>query len=49
VAGEQIHTENSYKYHPDEFATLAGRAGFVRKELWQDDKAWFSVMYFSAG
>jgi dimethylhistidine N-methyltransferase len=48
VAGEQIHTENSYKYYPDEFVTLAGRAGFVLKELWQDDKAWFSVMYFSA-
>ena len=47
-AGERIHTENSYKYTPDEFANLAGDAGFKLRELWQDEKAWFSVMYFEA-
>ncbi len=45
-AGELIHTESSYKYHPDEFADLAGRAGFAQRELWQDDRGWFSVLYF---
>ncbi len=27
-AGELMHTENSYKYHPDEFIELAGQAQF---------------------
>ena len=44
--GELIHTENSYKYHPDEFIALAKRAGFAHQNLWQDDRGWFSVMYF---
>jgi len=48
AAGECIHTENSYKYYPQEFIVLAQRAGFVPQELWQDEQAWFSVMYFSA-
>jgi dimethylhistidine N-methyltransferase len=47
TAGELIHTENSYKYHPQEFAELAGRAGFTLRRLWQDARAWFSVMYFA--
>jgi dimethylhistidine N-methyltransferase len=45
-AGELIHTENSYKYAPREFAALAAEAGFRLRELWQDERAWFSVMYF---
>jgi len=44
--GELIHTENSYKYHPDEFIALAERAGFMPRQLWQDQRRWFSVMYF---
>ena len=44
--GELIHTENSYKYHPDEFVELAEQAGFNHSKLWQDGRAWFSVMYF---
>jgi dimethylhistidine N-methyltransferase len=43
---ELIHTENSYKYHPAEFIALAERAGFVHRELWQDEQGWFAVMYF---
>ncbi len=43
---ELIHTENSYKYHPAEFIELAERAGFVHRELWQDEQGWFAVMYF---
>jgi dimethylhistidine N-methyltransferase len=49
TAGELIHTENSYKYHPQEFAALAARAGFALRGLWQDRRAWFSVMYFAPG
>ncbi|MGI9291433.1 MAG: L-histidine N(alpha)-methyltransferase [Gammaproteobacteria bacterium] len=44
---ELVHTENSYKYHPEEFIGLAEQAGFAIKELWQDQRNWFSVMYFS--
>jgi uncharacterized SAM-dependent methyltransferase len=44
--GELVHTENSYKYHPDEFIALAEQAGFAARELWQDERGWFSVMYF---
>jgi dimethylhistidine N-methyltransferase len=44
--GELVQTEYSYKYHPDEFSALAARAGFARRELWQDNRGWFSVMYF---
>jgi dimethylhistidine N-methyltransferase len=47
TAGELIHTENSYKYHPQEFTELAGRAGFTLRQLWQDSRRWFSVMYFT--
>ena len=43
---ELIHTEYSYKYHPDEFIALAARAGFVNRALWQDPSNWYSVMYF---
>lgn len=46
VEGELIHTENSYKYHPDEFAGLAREADFKLADLWQDERGWFSVMYF---
>jgi dimethylhistidine N-methyltransferase len=45
TAGELIHTENSYKYHPEEFAALAARAGFGLRGLWQDARRWFSVLY----
>jgi uncharacterized SAM-dependent methyltransferase len=44
---ELVQTEYSYKYHPDEFVALAKEAGFNHEKLWQDDKGWFSVMYFS--
>jgi dimethylhistidine N-methyltransferase len=43
---ELIHTEYSYKYHPDEFISLAAHAGFSIKGLWQDSNKWYSVMYF---
>lgn len=42
-AGETLHTENSYKYAPAEFARLATRAGFTAARLWQDPPGRFSV------
>ncbi len=44
--GELVHTENSYKYHPDEFIELAEQAGFAPDKVWQDEQGWFAVMYF---
>lgn len=43
VAGERIHTENSYKWRPDDFATLLERAGFARTQRWTDERDWFAV------
>lgn len=42
--GERIHTENSYKYAPDEFHALLTKAGFRRIQTWTDQKQWFAVM-----
>tara|TARA_R110002126_G_scaffold38317_11_gene114450 strand:+ start:937 stop:1923 length:987 start_codon:yes stop_codon:yes gene_type:complete len=36
AAGESIHTENSYKYTPDEFCQLAESAG------WQIERTWLA-------
>jgi dimethylhistidine N-methyltransferase len=45
AAGERIHTENSYKYAPDEFAALLTQAGFSDIRLWQDRERQFSVFH----
>lgn len=42
-AGEAIHTENSFKYEPNEFLDLAGAAGFRKVGSWTDPKDWFAV------
>lgn len=42
-AGEAIHTENSFKYQPDNFLALARSAGFEQVERWLDDRGWFAV------
>jgi L-histidine N-alpha-methyltransferase len=42
-AGESIHTENSYKYRPDEFQNLAKRAGWHSEKFWTDAKEFFSI------
>ena len=41
--GETIHTENSYKYTPDRFASLAEAAGWHSAELWLDEARLFSL------
>lgn len=41
---ETIHTENSYKYHVEEFQALAEAAGFAVRSIWTDDREWFAVV-----
>ncbi len=41
--GERILTEYSYKYRPEAFATLAGRAGWSVLSEWTDPRGWFGV------
>jgi dimethylhistidine N-methyltransferase len=45
VAGERIHTENSYKYAPSEFAAMLDQAGFARVKCWQDAHGDFAVFH----
>ena len=44
-AGETIHTENSYKYHIEEFQALARQAGYRPEYVWTDPERLFSVHY----
>lgn len=46
AAGEHIHTENSFKYHPQEFEALAAEAGYGKEAFWTDDKERYSVFLF---
>ncbi len=43
LEGESIHTENSYKYAPEEFAALAGAAGLCVEGFWTDPDRLFSI------
>jgi len=40
---EQVHTENSYKYSPDEFISLSVKNGFELVKYWTDDNSQFAV------
>ena len=42
---ESIHSENSYKYAPEDFARLAATAGLAVVESWSDEQSLFSVHY----
>ncbi|SAI42644.1 Histidine-specific methyltransferase EgtD [Bordetella ansorpii] len=44
--GQSIHTESSYKYTVEGFASLLREAGFDEVQHWSDRRDWFSV--FSA-
>jgi len=48
-AGESIHTENSYKYAPEEFQRLAWEAGWAVEKVWLDPQRYFSVHLLKAG
>lgn len=43
AAGESLHTEDSTKYHPDDFAALLRDAGFRGLQRWVDERGWFAV------
>ena len=43
---EKIVTEFSYKYSPEEFSVLAGKAEFEFAQMWTDDARLFGVFYF---
>jgi dimethylhistidine N-methyltransferase len=43
AAGETLHTENSYKYAPEEFAALAAQAGFGAARAWTDRRGQFAL------
>jgi dimethylhistidine N-methyltransferase len=45
AAGERIHTEDSFKYAPDEFAALLEAAGFASVVRWQDEAGDFAVYF----
>lgn len=45
---ETIHTENSYKYTPDEFRALAERAGWAPAHHWTDADRYFSLHLLTA-
>ena len=42
-AGENIHTENYYKYSLEEFRALAARAGFSSPKAWTDRRGLFAL------
>lgn len=46
--GERVHTENSYKYAPEEFRAIAGRGGFRQVAHWSDEREWFSIFLLEA-
>ena len=46
--GESIHTENSYKYSLDRFATLAESSGWQIRQSWTDPARMFSVHALTA-
>lgn len=46
-AGESIHTENSYKYSPEDFGELCRGAGLSVRQRWSDPDELFSVFYLS--
>ena len=45
AAGERIHTENSYKYTQQGFASLLEQAGFELRHRWTDPQQWFLVCH----
>ncbi len=46
--GEDIHTENSYKWTLPGFAQLLQSAGFAAPSSWTDAKDWFAVHWAAA-
>ena len=49
TAGEEIHTEYSYKYSPLEIEALAAAAGLVSERTWLDPERRFCLALFASG
>jgi len=43
AAGESIHTENSYKYQPQQVVALMAEAGIMTEAAWTDPSEKFAV------
>ena len=41
--GESIHTENSYKFTPQQVEEMLQKSGYVLEQSWYDDKHWFGA------
>jgi dimethylhistidine N-methyltransferase len=48
TTGEELHTENSFKYDPHEFADLVRDAEFSVVREWADEQGWFSLFLLEA-
>ena len=48
LAGERMHTENSYKYTAASFQAQLMRAGFRRTRAWTSGNGWFAVIWAQA-
>jgi len=48
MAGERLHTENSYKWRRADFEALLHDAGFARVRTWTDERDWFALMLAQA-
>lgn len=46
--GERLHTENSYKYSPDEFVRLAEDSAFRCEHYWRDADEYFALYLLKA-
>ncbi len=40
---ESIHTENSYKFSPEQVGEMLQTSGYALEQSWYDDKRWFGV------
>jgi dimethylhistidine N-methyltransferase len=47
-AGETVHTENSYKYAPEEFLAQADRAGLRQVRHWVGEQGLFAIYLLAA-
>ena len=48
ASGERIHTENSWKWRPEDFSVLLQEAGFGPSTHWTDASSWFGVFWAPA-
>jgi len=48
-AGEQIWTESSYKYEPEQILAMGEQAGFALSQQWIDHDARFAITLFELG